>query len=1004
MAIYFIDTINGADDASRDGLSESEAWKTYAYATAQTGSFAAGDTVKINGGSVLTEQVDIPRQEFTLTTYGQGMATIDAEYARDYAILCQDKGSTLVTIENISCINALQNCLLFSLSATSGSSQMNLTVNNCEFKNAGTGTTDVKKGTGFLVDATTYGLSNPYIELNNCIFADNAKHGFDGRGVCRGFIRKSEAYGNGHGATGHGFSTHPLTSGATGLTSGWSLLSGTVYYRETVSANDNVSHVVERTNHVRGLVPSTALPAAIPAWSWTQSGTTLYINIGEDPNQGGNTIDYTRRDYGALIFEECLSHDNIDFNGNEGHGFSFDDHSGNGKWIRCKSYNNAGWGFACWLGYSVEAELCNSYGNATGQVEDDVFFGRGSVNCKAINCTIDGKNITSNGLHIAETTLVEISNTISVNNAVRGFRAQNTQHSSTIGVNLAYNNTTDFDNFIGASNLNTNPLFIDADNGDYRCDTLSDCIGVGVKYWNNAPRPLSLSGEPLPDTEIDLGAFQSTHSINHPLNLLKYGSQVLNPATGQPAITGVETIEEILTANIGTIADADGLPAFPSGFSFQWLRGGVNISGATSQTYTLQAADVGNLISVNVSFTDNAGFPESLTSAETGAIAGAGNSFTENMTFDVGTLGVQVNEFTSAQGNTVYQNTQVLAGGQAAQCTIHQGKSAFSTWGGVKDFPVALVDGDNLYLTANLFFPSDWSMLTNFALKLFRLFRTGSMGENRGFMDLYINPDLTFKVQNEQPLSEKIDLNFANADVIGTFQVGEVCEEIDNSDIPTGNTVTIRAIRSDDGSLVINETGQVNANVLTRHFRLRGQTSGATCRMRAVKNPAYNANYDIPGVAVALNTWEKYIFHVRFSRSNPLIEVWRDVAGTMTLLYSDATDYTLQFADDICDQFNLFTYWNGGGNTNKRLWVTSSTGFVIGNTLTGSTSLTTGVITATGTGWIEVDTANGDQFIIGEPITEGGNSTTLNNMYPPKDQTMFIDEFLLSTTRPAELP
>ena len=43
-------------------------------------------------------------------------------------------------------------------------------------------------------------------------------------------------------------------------------------------------------------------------------------------------------------------------------------------------------------------------------------------------------------------------------------------------------------------------------------------------------------------------------------------------ATGKPGITGFPQAGESLTATIGDITDADGLPAFPSGFTFQWVR------------------------------------------------------------------------------------------------------------------------------------------------------------------------------------------------------------------------------------------------------------------------------------------------------------------------------------------------------------------------------------------------------------------------------------------------
>ena len=87
--------------------------------------------------------------------------------------------------------------------------------------------------------------------------------------------------------------------------------------------------------------------------------------------------------------------------------------------------------------------------------------------------------------------------------------------------------------------------------------------------------------------------------------------------TGLPAISGTPTEDQTLTAVTAAIADIDGLGAF----SFQWLRGGVAIAGATASTYTLGDADVGGSISVRVSYIDGQGTAESLTSAAVGPVA-----------------------------------------------------------------------------------------------------------------------------------------------------------------------------------------------------------------------------------------------------------------------------------------------------------------------------------------------------------------------------------------------
>ena len=96
-----------------------------------------------------------------------------------------------------------------------------------------------------------------------------------------------------------------------------------------------------------------------------------------------------------------------------------------------------------------------------------------------------------------------------------------------------------------------------------------------------------------------------------------------SPATGQPTISGTAQVGETLTVDITGIADSDGLAN--ASFSYQWVANDGNadadIQDATASTYTPSDEDVGKPIKVRVSFTDNAGNQETLTSAATNAVA-----------------------------------------------------------------------------------------------------------------------------------------------------------------------------------------------------------------------------------------------------------------------------------------------------------------------------------------------------------------------------------------------
>ena len=92
---------------------------------------------------------------------------------------------------------------------------------------------------------------------------------------------------------------------------------------------------------------------------------------------------------------------------------------------------------------------------------------------------------------------------------------------------------------------------------------------------------------------------------------------VNDAATGEPAISGTARVGSELTAAKGTIADVEGLTSVS--YSYQWIRVDgteeTDITGATSSTYTLVAADQGKKVKVRLGFTDDGGTGEARTSA-----------------------------------------------------------------------------------------------------------------------------------------------------------------------------------------------------------------------------------------------------------------------------------------------------------------------------------------------------------------------------------------------------
>ncbi|MEY4566892.1 MAG: hypothetical protein RLY14_1862, partial [Planctomycetota bacterium] len=86
---------------------------------------------------------------------------------------------------------------------------------------------------------------------------------------------------------------------------------------------------------------------------------------------------------------------------------------------------------------------------------------------------------------------------------------------------------------------------------------------------------------------------------------------------GLPTISGVAEENQVLTVNTSGISDMDGLGTF----TYQWLRAGNAVSGATGSSYLLGDADVGATIQVQVRYVDGSGFSEGpLTSLATSSV------------------------------------------------------------------------------------------------------------------------------------------------------------------------------------------------------------------------------------------------------------------------------------------------------------------------------------------------------------------------------------------------
>ena len=114
-------------------------------------------------------------------------------------------------------------------------------------------------------------------------------------------------------------------------------------------------------------------------------------------------------------------------------------------------------------------------------------------------------------------------------------------------------------------------------------------------------------------------------------------------ATGAPAITGTAAVGQPLAVDLTGIADADGLTNVS--YSYQWVRvdadglsNEVDITDATDATYTLVDADLGKTLKVRVTFDDDGGSTETLTSVATVTVTPAAGAPTSprNLSATVG--------------------------------------------------------------------------------------------------------------------------------------------------------------------------------------------------------------------------------------------------------------------------------------------------------------------------------------------------------------------------------
>ncbi len=186
------------------------------------------------------------------------------------------------------------------------------------------------------------------------------------------------------------------------------------------------------------------------------------------------------------------------------------------------------------------------------------------------------------------------------------------------------------------ANVNDAPIGVVTISGDAVEDqtltvsnTLADEDGLGTvtyQWLRDGTEITDASGETYTLTQADVGAAISVRAsytddqgtAEAVMSAATDSVANVNDApTGDVIITGDAIEDETLTADTSALADEDGLGAF----SYVWKADDTAITGATSSTYTLTQAEVGKAITVEVSYTDDQGTAEAVTSAATDSVA-----------------------------------------------------------------------------------------------------------------------------------------------------------------------------------------------------------------------------------------------------------------------------------------------------------------------------------------------------------------------------------------------
>lgn len=149
-----------------------------------------------------------------------------------------------------------------------------------------------------------------------------------------------------------------------------------------------------------------------------------------------------------------------------------------------------------------------------------------------------------------------------------------------------------------AANL-VSALAADLVDGSFSVDTLQDLAAAQMNLASSAVAS-NLNQDALDAMAISIGIVNTD---------------------GMVTIEGSASVGSSLQA---VVSDANGVSG---GVSYQWRVNGVPMEGATTNTFIVESAQLGDVLSVAVSYIDDSGFSEQLTSADTAAVTSDATNF-----------------------------------------------------------------------------------------------------------------------------------------------------------------------------------------------------------------------------------------------------------------------------------------------------------------------------------------------------------------------------------------